>query len=130
MSEAEARHVHHSRPAKKAHDFFTASFNALPAENFGTFFAGILISLPVWGFRPTRAFRLPVLNVPKPTSVIACPFFSAFVIVLKTQETASSAFLLLPTSLATSATRSALFTPLHPLSSWSNKKATLILNEI
>ena len=64
------------------------------------------------------------------TSVIACPFFSAFVIVLKTQETASSAFLLLPTSLATSATRSALFTLLHPLSSWIHKNATPILNEI
>ena len=47
MSEAEARYVRRSRSAKRTHDFFTASFSALPAENFGTFFAGILISLPV-----------------------------------------------------------------------------------
>jgi hypothetical protein len=130
MSEAEAQDVHCFRPANDAHDYFTAFFSALPAENFGTFFAAILISFPVWGFRPTRAFRLPTLNVPKPTSVIACPFFSAFVMVSKTHETASSAFLLLPTSLATSTTRSALFTPLHPLSPWIHKNATPILKEI
>ena len=45
---------------------FTASLNALPAENFAVLAAGILISAPVAGLRPTRAARLPDLNVPKP----------------------------------------------------------------
>lgn len=36
---------------------FTASLNALPAENFGTIAAGILSSAPVEGLRPVRAWR-------------------------------------------------------------------------
>ncbi len=104
-----------SCPVQESKNYFTALFSALPAVNFGTFLAGILISLPVWGFRPTRAFRLPTLKVPKPTKVTACPFFIPFLIASNVQETALSAILLLPTTLATSATRSALFTSLHPL---------------
>jgi hypothetical protein len=103
-----------SCPVQESNNYFTALFSALPAVNFGTFLAGILISLPVWGFRPTRAFRLPTLKVPKPTRVTACPFFRALEIAVNVQETVFSAILLLPTTLATSATKSALFKPLHP----------------
>ena len=38
---------------------FTASFRPLPARNFGTLAALILIDAPVLGFRPLRAARLP-----------------------------------------------------------------------
>jgi len=132
ISGAEARNVHRSRPAKKDHDYFTALFSALPAENFGTFFAGILISLPVWGFRPTRALRLLTLKVPKPTRVTVCPFFIALEMASKVPETAFSAILLLavlPNALATSATRSALFKFLHP-PSLEQIKISPILMEI
>lgn len=105
-----------SCPVQESKDYFTALFSALPAVNFGTFLAGILISLPVWGFRPMRALRFPTLNVPKPTRVTACPFFIPFLMAANMQEIARSAILLLPTTLATSATKSALFKPLHPLS--------------
>ncbi|MEY3950747.1 MAG: hypothetical protein RJB21_505, partial [Pseudomonadota bacterium] len=44
---------------------FTASLNALPAENLTVFAAAILIASPVLGLRPTRAARLPEPNVPK-----------------------------------------------------------------
>ena len=54
-----------------AQSYFTASFNSLPATNFGTFFALILISAPVWGFLPFRAFLFPTLKVPNPTLVTA-----------------------------------------------------------
>jgi hypothetical protein len=48
---------------------FAAAFNAAPAENLGTFFAAILISLPVWGFLPFLAFREATENVPNPIRV-------------------------------------------------------------
>ena len=38
---------------------FTASLRPLPARNFGTFAALILMSLPVRGLRPVRAARSP-----------------------------------------------------------------------
>ena len=96
-------------------NYFTAAFRALPGVNLTTFLAGILISLPVWGFRPTRAFLLPTLKVPKPTKVTAWPFLNPFFIASNTQETALSANLLLPTTLPTSTTKSALFNLPHPL---------------
>jgi hypothetical protein len=58
---------------------FTASLNALPAENFGTFLAAILIALPVLGFLPVLAFLLESEKVPKPTRDTLSPFFTALV---------------------------------------------------
>ena len=46
---------------------FGCRFRAAPAENFGAFFAAILISFPVWGFLPFLALRCTTENVPKPT---------------------------------------------------------------
>src|SRR5882762_2870002 len=42
------------------------SFRALPAWNAGNLDAAILMRSPVWGFRPSRAFRLRVSKVPNP----------------------------------------------------------------
>ena len=47
---------------------FTASLSALPALNDGAFEAAICTLSPFPGFRPDRAARLFVLNVPKPAS--------------------------------------------------------------
>ena len=58
--------------------YFTASLNALPAVNFGTFFAFTLIMSPVWGFRAFRAARFATPKVPKPAMATLSPFFSAF----------------------------------------------------
>jgi hypothetical protein len=52
---------------------FTASLNALPALNLTVFAAGIWISAPVAGLRPTRAARAPVENEPKPISCTVSP---------------------------------------------------------
>ena len=54
-----------------------AAFKAAPAENLGTFFAAILISLPVRGFLPFLAFREATENVPNPIRVTLPPFFIA-----------------------------------------------------
>ena len=51
----------------------TTSLNFLPAENTGTVLAGILISLPVWGFLPFLAALLRGSKVPKPTKVTFLP---------------------------------------------------------
>lgn len=59
---------------------FTASLKALPAENFGSFFAAILIVAPVWGFLPVRAFLFESENVPNPTRAALSPFLTALVI--------------------------------------------------
>src|SRR3970040_86214 len=53
----------------------TADFKIFPAENFGTLAAGIRSASPVLGFRPSRAFRLATVKVPKFTSETRCPFF-------------------------------------------------------
>ena len=45
--------------------YFTASFRPFPALNTGTFLAAILMTAPVWGFLPVRAFLLVIPNVPK-----------------------------------------------------------------
>lgn len=55
--------------------YLTADFNIFPAENFGTLAAGIRSASPVLGFRPSRAFRLATVKVPKFTSETRCPFF-------------------------------------------------------
>jgi hypothetical protein len=53
----------------------TADFSTLPAENLGTFAAGIFKDSPVRGFLPIRAFRFEIVNVPKLTSDTRWPFF-------------------------------------------------------
>src|SRR5208283_3350974 len=54
-----------------------AAFKPAPAENLGTFFAAILISLPVWGFLPFLAFLSATENVPNPIRATLPPFCSA-----------------------------------------------------
>jgi hypothetical protein len=54
--------------------YLTADFKIFPAENFGTLAAGIRRASPVLGFRPSRAFRLATVKVPKFTSETRCPF--------------------------------------------------------
>src|SRR5665647_1372500 len=88
--------------------YFTASFRPFPALNTGTFFAAILMTSPVWGFLPVRAFLLLTPNVPNPTSVTASPFLSAFWIAASVAPTASAASFLLHVTFATSSIKSAL----------------------
>lgn len=47
---------------------FTASLRPVPARKLGVKVAAILISSPVRGFRPIRAFRLFALKVPNPVT--------------------------------------------------------------
>jgi hypothetical protein len=62
--------------------YLTAFFNKLPALNFATRVAGILISLPVWGFLPVLALLFATENVPNPVKASLSPFFNAFITVL------------------------------------------------
>jgi hypothetical protein len=59
-------------------NYLTALFNKLPALNFATLVAGILISFPVWGFRPVRALLFATEKVPNPVRASLSPFFNAF----------------------------------------------------
>ena len=59
---------------------FTKPFRLAPALNFGALLAAIFTFSPVCGLRPTRALRLPTLNVPKPVMPTFSPFFSALAI--------------------------------------------------
>ena len=54
-----------SCPVQESKNYFTALFSALPAVNFGTFLAGILISLPVWGVPADPGFALAHAERPK-----------------------------------------------------------------
>lgn len=54
----------------------TADFRVLLALNLGTRAAGILMVLPVLGFRPFRAARFATEKVPNPTSETRRPFLS------------------------------------------------------
>ena len=45
--------------------YFTWLESSLPALNFTTFFAAILISFPVWGFLPFLPALLDTEKVPK-----------------------------------------------------------------
>jgi hypothetical protein len=56
---------------------YTDFFNAAPALNLTTFLALIVISFPVWGFRPFLALRLATEKVPNPIKAILSPFLSA-----------------------------------------------------
>jgi hypothetical protein len=51
----------------------TFSLRVLPALNLTTFDAGILITSPVRGLRPSRSDLAPTLKVPKPASVNLSP---------------------------------------------------------
>src|SRR5262245_28488625 len=55
--------------------YLTADFKIFPAENLGPLAAGIRSASPVLGFRPSRAFRLATVKVPKFTRDTRCPFF-------------------------------------------------------
>lgn len=60
-------------------NYLTALFNKLPALDFATRVAGILISFPVWGFRPVRALLFVTEKVPRSSRGQLFPFFSAFI---------------------------------------------------
>src|SRR6185295_251893 len=70
---------------------FTFLASSVPALNFATFFALILISFPVRGLRPLRAARLETENVPKPTKVTLPPFDSVAPTPLMKESRASAA---------------------------------------
>src|SRR5258707_9956231 len=54
----------------------TASFAAFATRNFRTVFAGILISSPVAGLRPRRAFLFCFTSFPRP-GIANSPFFAS-----------------------------------------------------
>lgn len=54
-------------------DALTASFNALPAVNFGALLAMIVICSPVDGLRPVRSARLATVKLPNPISCTGSP---------------------------------------------------------
>jgi hypothetical protein len=72
-------------------NYLTALFNKLPALNFATLMAGILISFPVCGFLPALAFLFATEKVPNPVKANLSPFFNAFITVLVNALTAFSA---------------------------------------
>jgi hypothetical protein len=89
---------------------FTADFNALPARNLGTLFAGILIGSNVRGFLPILADRFDTANVPNPTNTTLFPLAIASRIPLKAASIAAFAVAFdIFAFLATAVTRSDLF---------------------
>src|SRR5436853_4775740 len=95
---------------KKAKTYFTFFASSVPARNFATFLAGILISVPVCGLRPVRAARLVTVNVPNPTNATRSPFLSALVVELMNASSARDAAALVSLdSLAMALIKSALF---------------------
>ena len=48
--------------------YLTMSLSCFPGLNFTTLVAGILMGLPVWGLRPSRAFRSDTEKVPNPAN--------------------------------------------------------------
>src|SRR5882672_7039780 len=84
--------------------------NSLPALNFATFLALILITAPVCGLRPLRAALLETEKVPKPTKVTLPPPFNVFVTASTKESRASFACVFaMPASSAIFAINSALF---------------------
>ncbi len=90
----------------------TASFKSFPTVNFATVVAGILISSPVAGLRPTRAFRFAVEKLPNLTSVTFPPFLSVAVTALQRESIALSAA---PFEILASFDRRAIKSPLFIL---------------
>ena len=75
----------------------------------GTRAAGIRITLPVRGLRPSRATRLLTMKVPKPPMVTRRPFLRASkTLATKALNARSADTLLPPEALAMAVTRSAL----------------------
>ena len=73
-------------------ELLTALFSLLPAENLGTFDAGMCTrSLGLRGFTPWRAARFCTENLPKPVKATSSPFRSASVIESRNASTASPA---------------------------------------
>src|SRR3990170_3168022 len=62
--------------------YFIASFNDLPAVNFGVFRRAMVITSPVFGLRPFLALLSRTEKVPNPTSITFCLFFKLFFIAL------------------------------------------------
>ncbi|OHA15824.1 MAG: hypothetical protein A3A10_00715 [Candidatus Tagabacteria bacterium RIFCSPLOWO2_01_FULL_42_9] len=90
--------------------YFTASFKAFPARNFGTFVAATETISPVLGLRAWRAARCLTVKMPKPAIETSSPFFKEPVIESKTMSTISSAATFVPPSFpCTDSTISALF---------------------
>jgi hypothetical protein len=82
-------------------DYLTADFKIFPAENFGTLVAGIRKASPVLGLRPSRAFRLATVKVPKFTSETRCPFFRDVVTApVKARNAVLAATLVIPADAA------------------------------
>lgn len=52
---------------------YTKAFKAFPGLNFGTFFAGMVIFLPVAGLMPILLFLFITENVPKPVRTTGLP---------------------------------------------------------
>jgi hypothetical protein len=88
---------------KERKDYFTVSFKALPARNFGTFMAATLTMAPVLGFLAWRAARCLTVKMPKPAMETSSPFFKLLVIESNTMSTISSAWTFVPPSFACTA---------------------------
>lgn len=86
------------------------SEKSLPTLNAATRLARISMTAPVLGLRPERAKRLRASNVPKPTRVTFSPLATDLIIASMVRlMICSASFLVVPASLATTSTRSALF---------------------
>src|SRR3989344_5934031 len=91
-------------------DYFTASFKAFAALNFGTFIAGTCTEAPVRGLRAVRAALCLVEKIPRPATETSPPDLRVLTIWLIMISTTSSAWTLVPPSLAcTASARPALF---------------------
>ena len=82
----------------------------MPARKRGAFDLGMRTEVPVWGFRPVRAARSTLSNVPKPVIETFPPRTTSRTMVSSTASRASLAALRLPSRFSSSLTRSALFT--------------------
>jgi len=69
--------------------------SALPDVNFGVFAAGMVITAPVLGLRPLRAFLFTTEKVPNPTNVTFWPFFNDAFTALSVESNAFDASALL-----------------------------------
>src|SRR5690606_23197891 len=89
---------------------FTAPSKSAPALNFTTFFAAILIVLPVCGFLPSLAALLETEKEPNPTKETLSPFFKVLATFSVTDSNAFlAATLEIPASAAIASINSDLF---------------------
>src|SRR5207245_2012698 len=75
-------------------NYLTTFLSVFPGVNPGAFLAAIVIDAPVFGFRPGRAARFRILNVPKPVITTFSPRFKLSRIALSNACTESLAALL------------------------------------